>query len=736
MKSAGGTSLSLFTLTRAMKRRWYLLLIPVILMTPTIALYTLHLPQRFRSQALVAADPGQARLTFGRTDEAALTSTQDQLRLIQETILSQSALEAVNREFSLYPLSAGQLSRKSAEDMKKAIQIQVEGTNAFYVGYEGRSPQEAMAVANRLASMFVEHTSVTRDRRVTQEDNFLDSEVARMREQVAQQDNKLKSYKQSGAQELPERLTANLKQLELLQQEVQSKNDQITAAEATRSADLAELSALEKQGVLDPEPQAKSAPEAAVDDERRKLAELKTKYTPEHPEVKAAEQQLHTLEAAAAAAPAPVIHRQPSPVQMRYFALQAELKALEPRLNNYRQEREAAMAQARTYDRVVDSSPAYETAIAERQKDADVTRAGYETLLAKQQEAKLNHGAEKVDESTAYKIVEPAQLPLEPYSPHPVRVILLGFLGSLGLGIAGIVFGQRMDTTFETAEQFEETMGAPVLSTIPSISAKEPTPGRDARRHNAKLAGLAPPTANVARGITPEQWQHLQKHRVAVLTHPDSIAAQQYKVLALKVQRWMEKTGGKVLAITSSTGAEGKSLTALNLSLALASALESGVLLVDCDLRLPQVHQRLGLTCEGGLGDLLARSNVDPAPFISRVGGLDVIHAGAQSRDRVDLIGTPRTRDLFSSLRRQYRLIVLDCPPIVPIADSLTLADLADGVAMVVRARSTRPELFQRAMDSLEAKSFLGVVLNDVEYSATPYAYAYRYYQQHYVDRN
>ncbi len=733
MKSAGGTRLSVFALMRALKRRWYFLLIPVLLLTPAIAFYTFHLPQRFRAQALVAAEAGQSHLTFGRTDEAALTSAQDQLRLVQETILSQSALEAINSEFNLYPLTSGQLSRKSAEELKKQIQIQIEGTNAFYVGFEGRSAHEAMAVANRLASMFVERTSVARDRQVTQEDNFLDSEVARMREQVAQQENQLKSYKQSGAQQVPERLAGNLKQLELLQQEVQSKNDEITTAEATRSADIAELSALEKQGIMDPEPQAKSATDIALDDARHKLADLKTKYTPQHPEVIAAEQQVHTLEAAAAAAPpAAPSHRQLSQVQMRYLALQAELKALEPRLNSYRQERDAAMAQAKSYDRVVDSAPAYETALAERQKDADVTRASYESLLAKQQEAKLNHGAEKVDDTMTFKIVEPAQLPVDPYSPHPIRIILLGFVGSLGLGIAGIVFGERMDTTFETGEQFEELMGASVLSTIPSISGKEPNPRRDAKN------GYLPPTtaANLARGISPDQWQHLQKHRVTVLTHPDSIASQQYKVLALKIQRWMERTGGKVLAITSSTGEEGKSLTALNLSLALASALEGGVLLIDCDLRLPQVHERLGLSCEGGLADLLARTNANPASFISRVGELDVIHAGSQSRDRVDLIGTSRTRELFSSLRRQYRLIVMDCPPIVPIADSLTLADLADGVAMVVRARATRPELFQRAMDSLEPKSFLGVVLNDVEYSATPYAYAYRYYQQHYVDRN
>jgi Mrp family chromosome partitioning ATPase len=87
-------------------------------------------------------------------------------------------------------------------------------------------------------------------------------------------------------------------------------------------------------------------------------------------------------------------------------------------------------------------------------------------------------------------------------------------------------------------------------------------------------------------------------------------------------------------------------------------------------------------------------------------------------------------------MRKEYRLIVLDSPPIVPIADSHVLAGLADGVVIVVRARQTRRELFRRAIESLGAANILGVVLNDVEYGDTRYAYAYRHYQRHYLERS
>jgi Mrp family chromosome partitioning ATPase len=108
---------------------------------------------------------------------------------------------------------------------------------------------------------------------------------------------------------------------------------------------------------------------------------------------------------------------------------------------------------------------------------------------------------------------------------------------------------------------------------------------------------------------------------------------------------------------------------------------------------------------------------------------------GTHFSDPAGLLTSRRMREILARLREEYQLIVFDSPPIVPIADSYLLSGLADGVILVIRARQTRRELLQLAVESFGATNILGVVLNDVEYANTPYAYAYQYYQRHYMSR-
>jgi len=198
----------------------------------------------------------------------------------------------------------------------------------------------------------------------------------------------------------------------------------------------------------------------------------------------------------------------------------------------------------------------------------------------------------------------------------------------------------------------------------------------------------------------------------------------------------MNQDGGRTLVVTSATGGEGKSLTALNLALASAACSQGKVLLIDCDLRLPQVHTRLGLAPGKGLSDILAGTETDLAPYITSIGNLDIIASGPISGDPVNLLASARAAEILGRLRQSYQLVILDSPPIVPITDSHILAGLADAVLLVVRSRKTRPDLFQHAIESLGANNLMGVVLNDVEYSGSPYAKAYRYYQNNYVGRS
>lgn len=720
--NASGKQLSVFAVWRVIKRRKFHLLIPLFLLTAAAGFYALRQQERFRARTLVGAETATPGFSLtGRPDAAATANVQEQLRVIRETLFSEPVLETVIREFNLYDLDRDDGLKQAMEQMKSRIQIQVEAPDAFYVGFEGTNRQEVMHVANRLAELFIERTSDLKGQHVEQVDHFLDAEVDRLRRQLAGQEEGLKAYKQSVATLLPERLAGNLKLLESAQQQIQSKTDQITEGQARRSAVIEELKTLEKQGVLEPEPRAKTTAETNLEELRLKLRQLKARYTPEHPEITRAEKEIQDLEAAGIPA-APVNTRhQPSPAQVRYFTLQSELKSLDLRLKDYLQERETLTAQMSGYERRVDSSPGYETTIGQRMRDVDVTRTRYEALYQKQQEAKLDHRAEKTSKSAAFKIVEPAQLPPPPAIPQRSRLIIFGLLAGLGVGVAAVLLAEQMDTSFGTIEEFQGYTNLPVLSTVPAIPA--PT----VWSRSGKIQ------KSEEDGITPEERRHYQKRRLAILSDPQSVPSEQYGILTLKVQQWMEQTGSRVLVVTSAAGGEGKSVTALNLSLALASSVQGRVALVDADLRRPRVHEYLGLKSTKGLSDLLIHSNGAIDTCITRIRNLDVIPGGAPPANPVGLLASLRSREMIARLRDEYRLIVLDSPPIVPTADSHILAGLADGVLIVVRARQTRRELLRRAIESLGGTNVLGVVLNDVEYGDTRYAYAYRYYQRHYL---
>jgi polysaccharide chain length determinant protein (PEP-CTERM system associated) len=721
MKTNGsGRGISAASIWRMLNRRKLFLLLPVLILVPGVTYYAARLPLKYRAKALVGAEaliPGQPGLV-SRVDPGT-QAAQEQLRAIRETLLNSPVLAAVSTDFKLAEPRTGGAKSDLMEELKSRIQIQLEGADAFYLGFEARDPKQAMDVTNRLAGLFVERTAAMRSRRVQHQENVLDSEVARMQNELAAREESLKSYKEKVSQDLPERLTTNLKEMENLQQQIQAKTDQITEVEARKASIIEEMDALERQGVLKEEPAPKMPVQIALDDARFKLSQLRTKYTPEHPEIKRLQKEIADLEAATQKLPAaPATPSQPSAAQMRYFALAAELKPIDPRVRNYRRERDSLAAQMQKLDHRINSTPGYETTVAERTREAAMLRARYEALFAKQQEERLNQKAETTETTDlTFKVLEAATMPTAPYSPHPDRVILFGILASLALGAAGVFAAERLDTSFETSEDVESFTRIPVLSTVPSIAAKL---SRKARQQSAP-------------NVKPQERQFFQRHRLTVLSDPQSIASQQYAGLAVRVQQKLERAAGKTLVVTSAMGQEGKSVTALNLALALAANVEGRVLLVDCDLRLPRVGERLGLNAEKGFGDLLLDEGDDFNRYVSRAGNLDVIGGGAKPANPLALLASQRARDAIANLRKKYQVIVFDSPPLIPIADSHVLAGLADGVLLVARARKTRQELFQKVVESLEGANVIGIVLNDVEFAATSYAYAYRYYQRHYL---
>lgn len=703
---------SAHTILRALKRRAWWLALPALVIVPGTAYYVSKMPRRFFSRALVGAPPSVLGATFGPPQDLSAVTAQEELRAVKETILARPALEQTIRDYHVDDLT-GQQAEDKLDAMKARVQIQVDGPEAFYIGFKGSDPEQARDVSNHLALIFVQRTSTMRDQRVDEQDKVLDDEVESLRRQVAAQEWGLKQYEESVSQDLPERFQTNLKQDEDLRTQIQAKTDQITDAEARRSSITAEMKSLEAQGVLAPVPLEKTPTQIQIDGLRQQLAVLRARYTPDHPEVKRVEKEIADLQAAPQA-PAPAVQRPPSAEKMRYIQLQADLSSIEPKIASYKQDRDRLTQQMRQNEVQLESAPAYSTTISQRMRDVATIRNRYEEALAEQQKAQLNHREVKSDQGLAYQILESAALPTQPDSPRSDRILLVALVASLGLGLAGVFLAEYMDSSFESVEQLEASTALPVLSGVPVIPSRQ-------RRRSGKTSGSLR-----------KYW----RNRIVMLADPQSVAGQQYGILALKLRRRMGESGGKVLVVTSATGAEGKSVTAVNLALALASCVSGKVLLIDADLRLPQVADRLGISPEKGLGDWLKSSAGEAKDYVVQAADLDVISGGLKPADPVAALSSPRMREILAQLRETYECVVIDSPPVVPVADSHVLAQLGDGVLVVVRAGRTRPELFKRALESLETAKVLGVVLNGLDIAASPYAYAYRYYQQHYLGRS
>jgi polysaccharide biosynthesis transport protein len=724
--TAARKKLSVFGLISALKRRKLYFLIPILVLTAAAFFYSQRGAKRYQARVLVAIEPVvPAAFLSDRQYAPPSISVQDHLRQVKETLFADPLLERVIREFSLYDLDHGEAAQ-DLDTMKSRIQIQVDGQDSFFIIFEAPERQQAMQVANRLAGLLVERNSEQLGERVQQADTFLDAEVDRLRKQVDAEEHGLAVYKQSVSQALPERVVDNLKRVDGLRQGIQTKADQIAEAEARRSAISEEMKTLEKQGALEAEPKEKTSTEVALDESRNKLRQLRARYTGENPLVTQTEKEVKSLEAAVAGQTTGP-QRGLSAVQMRYIALQAELKSIGERLKSYQKEQDSLSAALPGEEHKVDSSPGYETALSQRTRDAALTRSRYEALLAKQQEAKLDQRAGKSEAGVSFKIVDPAQLPTGPAGAKEYQLLLLGLAAGCGMGMAAVMFREHIDSTFASVEEFQEFTNLPVLAAIPRIQnrplkTKTPANGMHSKAQvipeNAQNRG---PALDVRR---------LNKARLTILSDPHSVPSEQYRILTLKVQQWMAKTGGKVLVVTSAAGGEGKSVTALNLSLALSSSLGGNVLLIDADLWRPRVSEYLGLTAAKGFSDALASSHPSFGSCVTRIDHLDVISGGTKLADPAGLLAARTFRTTIDQLREEYQLIVIDSPPLVPAADSHVLAGLADGVIIVVRAYQTERELLRRALESMDAQNLLGVVLNDVDFGNTRYAYAYRYYQK------
>jgi len=233
-----------------------------------------------------------------------------------------------------------------------------------------------------------------------------------------------------------------------------------------------------------------------------------------------------------------------------------------------------------------------------------------------------------------------------------------------------------------------------------------------------KPEGVAPPRASLAEaGFDRLKPVKVDNPLFAPLADPNGMAAEQYKKLRSMLIRKISQNGFRnTLLVTSAVAGEGKSLTALNLALTLARAKDYSVVLVDTDLRKPQMHLLLGITPKSGLVHHL-RDGVATEKIIYKVGlgNLSLIPAGEALDDPLELLTSKRMQALVAELKGRYpdRFVLLDTPPTLPFADLQTLGELVDNILFVCREGYSSLKQIEQGLAILLDYNLLGIVCND-----------------------
>ena len=280
-----------------------------------------------------------------------------------------------------------------------------------------------------------------------------------------------------------------------------------------------------------------------------------------------------------------------------------------------------------------------------------------------------------------------------------------------------------MPKHYEALQRAEQERRRKVSGVDSPVPAAVPFAGPIAPPIRSERPGLFSRVFRSKKGSATEGASDANKRRISLL-QPDSYVAEQYRSLRGRIDSLASQRPLKTIAVTSANSGEGKSTCSVNLASVMAMSVGRSVLLIDCDLRRPKIHWTLGLQPQVGLAEvLLNQATVDDA--VAKLDGvnLDVLAVRSIPSNPSELLSSPEMRALVEEVAGRYDRIILDTPACLGLPDAKSISEICDGLIMVVRASVTPQEEVQAALDILDRRRVVGMVLNGSEATREQYGY-------------
>jgi len=491
-------------LQMAWRRKWWIVL-PAIAISIAVVGWTRTLTDLYRSDAVILVVPQQVPQSYVRSTVTATVA--DRLQSISQQILSRTRLERIILDLNLYAAERKTgIMEDIVDNMRSKIAVQIVKGDSFRVSFTSEDPRTAMRVTERLGSLFIDES--LRDREVLAEgtNQFLEAQLEDARRQLVDNEKRLEDYRRGHNGQLPNQLESNMQGLHNTEMQIQSLGDSLNRDRDRLDAVKRLIADLEANEYIQAPTAKVAVPETALDRYRAAeaaLAGMQMRLKADHPDIVRAKKALVDLRKAAdeEAAAGPVSSDEPMTAAERLRRTRLNDAAREvATLERDIAAKVAAEAKLRdtlmAYQSRIEATPTRESELIELTRDYGTLQTMYRSLLAKKQESQISANLERRQIGEQFRILDPARLPVRPFTPNRPRFYTLGLFSGIAVGLGFALLLEYLDRSLRSEEDVRVAIGLPVLAAVPFIE-QEGSPGRRALVALAAVAGAGVVTGAV-----------------------------------------------------------------------------------------------------------------------------------------------------------------------------------------------------------------------------------------------
>lgn len=426
--------------------------------------------------------------------QAAITTFADErIELIKQRVMNRDNLMRIIDKYHLYEDDRRNLSPSELiDEMRNNVAIELiradvqtrtksKATIAFKVSFTYRRPEVVYRVSNELVTLFLDENIKSRTERATDTTAFLTQESERLKAELEKIENEVANYKQQNANALPEHTDLRMASMQRTESQLNElERDYKDTQERLRYLDVELASA--KAGIGSRPSQA-TAPTPASELERlqAEYAKLSATYSENYPDVRSVKRKIEALEKAQAAAsanqPAARVEKKSTSenvaVDLMVAKVQAQIDAANDRLLSLDQQRKTLRARLATLEGEVVRTPQVEHALSVLMRDYETAKKKYEEVRFKQDSAKISENLEQGNKGERFSLIDPPVMPDKPVKPDRIKILLLGFLLSIGASGGGVFMLEMMGKRIWGVDALAVAIRHHPLAVIPYITTHD-----------------------------------------------------------------------------------------------------------------------------------------------------------------------------------------------------------------------------------------------------------------------